>query len=144
MSILKQMAFDSYAYQVGTFPIASTDIGKVKAGMFCKLNAKKEICLAKAGEKAFMVLSPKEVNVGGLAITHGAFYVGAFTLNIDEECFDGSKTYNAQEVLYVDANGKLTNVKAGETSVPVAQVLRPIKTVNGKKYLAVASYNGVI
>lgn len=143
MGILKNAGFDSYAYQIGTFPIAAEDQGKVKEGMFCKLNAKKEICLAKAGEKGFMVLAPKTVGLTGFAITNGAFYVGPFALNIDEDCFDAEQTYEAQQILYIGADGKLTNAKAG-SGIPVAQVLRPIRTISDKKVLTVASYNGLV
>lgn len=145
MGILKPMGFDSYAYQMGTFPIASSDVGRIKDGMFCKLNANHEICIAGAGEKGFMVLFPKNPNMKGFAISQGTFYVGAFTLNIDEECFDTTKTYQALENLYVGADGKLTNDNAvAENPIPVAQVLRPTRTFGDKKALAITSYNGII
>lgn len=145
MGILKPMGFDSYAYQIGTFPIASTDIGKIKDGMFCKLNAKSEVCLAGAGEKGFMVLFPKRPDMQGFAISQAAFYVGPFTLNIDEECFDATKTYKAQENLYINADGKLTNDSSiAASGIPVAQVLRPTRTFGEKKALAIATYNGII
>lgn len=145
MGILKPMGFDSYAYQMGVFPIASTDIGKIKDGMFCKLNTNKEICIAGAGEKGFMVLFPKNPGMKGFAISQATFYVGPFTLNIDEECFDTTKTYNALENLYVGADGKLTN-DSGVTAnpIPVAQVLRPVRTFGDKKALAITSYNGLV
>ena len=142
MGILKNAGFDSYAYQVGTFPIATECQGRVKEGMFCKLNNKKEICLAEAGDKGFMVLAPKTPGLTGFAITNGAFYVGPFVLNIDEDCFDAGKTYNAQEVLYIGADGKLTNDSSVTSNpIPVAQVLRPIRTIGDKKTLTFASYN---
>ena len=145
MGILKPMGFDSYAYQIGTFPIANSDIGKIKDGMFCKLNENKEICVAEAGKKGFMVLFPKTADRSGFAILHGAFYVGHFTLNIDEECFDTEKTYAAQEKLYIGEGGKLTNDSSvAENPIPVAQVLRPVKTIGEKKALAITSFAGVI
>lgn len=145
MGILKPMGFDSYAYQVGQFPIASSDLGKIKEGMFCKLNTKQEICVADAGEKGFMVLFPKTTNMSGFAIRNGAFYVGAYTLHIDEECFDKSKTYKALEALYIGADGKLTNdAGVANNPVPVAQVLRPKRTINDKEVLSVTSYVGIV
>lgn len=145
MGILKPMGFDSYAYQVGVFPIATTDIGKIKDGMFCKLNAKNEICVAGAGEKGFMVLFPKNPNMQGFAISQASFYVGPYTLNIDEECFDTTKTYKALENLYVGTDGKLTNDSGvASNAIPVAQVLRPTRTFGDKKALAITSYNGII
>ena len=145
MGILKPMGFDSYAYQIGVFPIANTDIGKIKDGMFCKLNSKKEICVASPGDKGFMVVFPKTTDRSGFAILQAAFYVGAFTLNIDGECFDTEKTYVAQEPLYIGEGGILTNDSSvSENSIPVAQVLRPMRTVNGKKALGITSYNGIV
>lgn len=145
MGILKPMGFDSYAYQIGLFSIASTDKDKVKDGMFCKLNANKEICVAGKGEKGFMVLFPKTVNRSGFAIDKAAFYVGAYTLNIDEECFDTTKTYAAQEPLYIGENGKLTNDNlVAANPIPVAQVLRPKRTLKGKTVLGITSYTGIV
>lgn len=145
MGILKPMGFDSYAYQIGQFPIANSDLGKIKDGMFCKLNSKQEICVAGAGEKGFMVLFPKTTNRSGFATLHGAFYVGAYTLHIDEECFDKSKTYNALDTLYIGADGKLTNDSdITSNPIPVAQVLRPKRTINDKEVLSVTSYVGIV
>ena len=145
MSILKPMGFDSYAYQIGEFPIALADQGKVKEGMFCKLNAKKEICVAGAGEKGFMVIFPKTTNRSGFATLHGTFYVGPFTLNVDGDCFDTEKTYVAQQPLYIGEDGKLTNDSSVSSNpIPVAQVLRPVKEIKGKKALAIASYTGIV
>lgn len=146
MGILKPMGFDAYAYQMGTFPIAASDSGKVKDGMFCKLNDKKEVCIAAPGEKGFMVLFPKSPNRSGFAILQATFYVGDYTLNIDEECFDSTKTYEAQQPLYVGAEGKLTNDSSiTEHPVPVAQVLRPAREVkDGVKALGITSFTGLV
>lgn len=138
MSIQRPAIFDAYACPIGTFPIAPSAVDAVKNGRFCKINAKGQIVLPAAGDKAWMVVFPNELPKKGFATNLGAFLIGAYACYIDNDTFDDSKTYKVGDPLYCDATGKLTNVKAGN-GIVVAYVIKGVKDYAGKKIMKIRS-----
>ena len=93
MSIQRPAVFDAYSCPIGTFPIAPSAVDAVKNGRFCKINAKGQIVLPAAGDKAWMVVFPNELPKKGFATNLGAFLIGAYAFYVDNDTFDDSKTY---------------------------------------------------
>lgn len=144
MSILKHSVNNAYAYPIGTYSVDPSAAKTIVKGRFGKLNADSRIVLPKAGDKAWMVVFPNKLPKDGFATALGAFLVGSYTLVIDEDSFDKSKTYVPGESLYCDAEGKLTNdagTVAGSKFV-VAVVMRGKRTVHGKEVITIASKSG--
>lgn len=141
MSILKHSVNNSYAYPIGTFPISPLATGEIVKGRFGKLNGDSQISLPNPGDKAWMVVFPNRLPKEGFANNLGAFLVGAYTLLIDEDSFDKTKTYTPGQNLYCDEKGMLTNVKSGAEHV-LAVVMKGKRTLHGKEVITIASKSG--
>lgn len=141
MGVMKHRVFDGYAYPLGTYDIASTDVAKVKEGRFCKLNTDGQIVLADKGKKGYLVVFPNRLPKKGFAICKGAFLVGPYSCSIDEDTFDSTQTYAIGDTLYVGDDGKLTN-KGADGAVEIATVSRiDMVSEEGKKCIEIFSVN---
>lgn len=139
MSVTKHRIFDGYAYPLGTYDIDPAVVDKVVEGRYCKLNANGNITLADKGKKGYLVVFPNRLPKKGFAICKGAFLLGPYSCNIDEDTYDNAQTYTPGDILYVGEEGKLTN-QADAGAVAIATVSKTgLISEDGKKCIEIFS-----
>lgn len=144
MTVTKHRSFDGYAYPLGTYDIDSTAVDKVVDGRYCKLNASEKIVLAGKGEKGYLVVFPNRLPKKGFAICKGAFLLGPYSCNIDENTYDNTQTYTPGDILYVGDEGKLTNQgDAGAVAIATVAKINMISE-EGKKCMEIYSINNCV